>query len=74
MPLPKQVIFALIIECLMIILTTVFLAQPQTIFNNQSERAKSIVRIGGFFLLCLTFCWSVVFGTVLALNSIFIRV
>jgi hypothetical protein len=72
--MPKQVIFALLIQCALIVMTTTLLAQPRIIFSDQSNKVRSIARGGGWVLLCITFCWSVVFGVILSLNAITIRI
>lgn len=68
--MPKQVVFALIIETALILLTLLLLTQPKLMFGTQSARIRSMANAGGMILLCLTFIWSVIFGCVLAINRV----
>lgn len=67
--MPRQVLFALFIEATLIALTTLLLTQPRPFFALDSARSKSVATTGGFVLLCLTFCWSVIVGCILTLNG-----
>lgn len=67
--MPKPVILAFIIESFLVMVTVALLVQPESVFRGQTERIRSALRAGGYVFLCLTFCWSVVFGAVLTLNS-----
>jgi hypothetical protein len=71
--MPKQVIFALVVEAALILLTSLLLVQPRLIFTNQNTKISQLTQIGGGLFLCVTFCWSVVLGCLLTLNSIVIR-
>lgn len=71
---PKQVLVSLLLESGLITLTTLLLAQPKVMFATRSERARSLAFSGGLLFLCLTFCWSVIFGCVLYLNDISFRI
>ena len=72
--MPKQVLFSMIVEAGMILLTTFMLTQPALVFGKRSESVRSMARAGGLFLLCLTFCWSVVLGCTLTINALTIRI
>lgn len=71
--LTKQLLFALMIETSLVMLTTILLIQPKFVFDGQSNKIRDTARVGGMFLLCITFCWSVVVGCVMALNSMTIQ-
>lgn len=71
--MPKQVIFALVVESALILLTSVLLVRPSLIFKNQTSKVSQLAHTGGMVLLCVTFCWSVIVGCLLTLNSIVIR-
>ena len=53
--MPKQVVLAMLIEAALITFTSLLLTQPALIFSWQSEKAKSLAKAGGMFLLCITF-------------------
>lgn len=67
--MPKQVLFTFLIETVLILATTLLLAQPEMVFSGQAKRVRSLAKAGGLILLCLTFCWSVVLGAVITLYS-----
>jgi hypothetical protein len=71
--MPTQVVFALIIESALVGLTALLLLQPEGLFRGHSPALRAAVRGGGLVLLCLTFCWSVIFGAVMALNHMTIQ-
>ena len=72
--MPRQVLFALLIEAVLVGLSTVLLVQPKMMFEGQTSTFKSVAKGSGFVILCLTFCWSVFLGAILALNAISIRI
>jgi hypothetical protein len=72
--MPKQVMLAFMVEFFMILMTTVLLLQPRSIFGAITPRMSSAAMGSGLILLCLTFCWSVIFGAVLALNQMTLRI
>jgi hypothetical protein len=71
--MPKQLILGAVFEVLLIAATCLMLLQPRALFQPSSEQVRSTVRIGGFVFLCITFCWSVVLGSMLALSSFVYR-
>ncbi len=72
--MPRYVALAFMVEFFMILLTCTLLMQPRSMFGAVSQRMSSAVMAGGFVLLCLTFCWSVILGAVLALNDMTLRI
>ena len=64
----------LVIESALIAFTTLLLVQPPIIFKppggTQTGSSRFIIRLSGVFLLCVTFCWSIVVGAVLTLHGI----
>ena len=68
MEMPKQIFFSMLIEAALVTLTVLLLVQP---FRKKQNEVKT--PFVGMILLCLTFCWSIVFGCVLALNEITFR-
>lgn len=66
----KQLLFVVIIEGLLVFATLLLLVHPRLILFSSSDQAKKMGMIGGLFCLCLTFCWSVVFGAVLVIHQI----
>lgn len=66
----KQMLFALVLECWLMLLTILMLTQPSFLFRFKSDQAQNAVTISGFFLLCLTFCWSVVLGCMFAFHKL----
>lgn len=65
----KQMIFALVVEGWLVLLTLLMLMQPSFVFQFKSDQAQRVVTVFGLFLLSVTFCWSVVFGCLIALNQ-----
>ena len=65
-----QLLGTVLIEASFVLLTTFLLAQPELVFGNVSTRMRSVVTGAGFISLCLTFCWSVIFGCVLTIHQI----
>lgn len=72
--MPRQVLFALLIESSLIALTALLLTRPKMIFPNSSERGRLATWVGGLICLCITFCWSVVLGCILALNEVAVHI
>jgi hypothetical protein len=68
-----QVKIALLLESGLICFTTLLLTQPNFLFRPQSQKGRDFCRTAGLFFLCVTFCWSIVFGCILAVNSLSIR-
>jgi hypothetical protein len=60
-----QVLIALGVEALLILVTFVFLNAPRT---------RAALQWAGMIMLCLTFCWSVIFGCVIALTGSTLRI
>lgn len=67
--MPQQILVVFFIECALIFTSTLLLAQPGVLFGHLTEKMRSVYRAGGWVFLCLTFCWSVVLGSVLTLHS-----
>jgi len=65
MNLSPQVLVALAVEALLIVVTFAFLNAPRT---------RAALQWAGMIMLCLTFCWSVIFGCVLALTNSSLRI
>lgn len=55
---------AVIVESLLVCLTTILLAQPKVLFSERSPRLKSFVFWVGIFFLFVTFVWSVFVGII----------
>lgn len=72
--MPEQVIVAKWVEIILVLLTSVFLVQPSMVFPNVSQKARQIATLLGVIFLCATFCWSVVFGAILFLNDMTLRI
>jgi len=72
--MPKQVLFCLLIEAVLMTLTVVLLVQPQFVVKPKSKKTADVMTYFGFGCLSLTFCWSFVFGCVLAVNQLSIRI
>ncbi|HLD99413.1 MAG TPA: hypothetical protein VJB59_04100 [Bdellovibrionota bacterium] len=70
----NQVAVAMLIEVLMIGVTSLLLIQPVGIFGIGPSRIKAVSTWGGMVMLCVTFCWSVIFGCVLFLNSMTLKI
>ncbi|MGZ3687230.1 MAG: hypothetical protein ACXWPM_11370 [Bdellovibrionota bacterium] len=64
---PRWLIFTMLIEVILVVSTAILLTQPRFLLHPQSERTKSLATYSGFLFLCLTFCWSVISGSVLAI-------
>ena len=71
--MPNTVLIVLGIEALLMTVTTVFLTQPAVFFGSGPSRKVNLARWGGFFFLCVTFCWSVVVGIVMSVNELSFR-
>jgi integral membrane sensor domain MASE1 len=72
--MPHSVIFVLMVEIILIVFTTILMAQPKKVFPSKSEKLRSFAHWVGMLLLCLTFCWSIVLGIVLATNDMIISI
>jgi hypothetical protein len=72
--MPEKVLIAMAIESMLIAATTLLLVQPGFVVRVPSDRARAWMTATGLAFLCATFCWSVVFGCVLALNSLTMRI
>jgi hypothetical protein len=70
----QSVILVSIVEMSLIFLTTFLLTQPKLIFGKEPSLFRSFANWFGMFLLCVTFCWSVVVGIVFSLNNIVFQV
>jgi hypothetical protein len=65
----KQLIFAVVLEFWLVILTTMLLTQPSLVFRGHKGRPRLSVTVSGLFMLCVTFCWSVVLGCLVAFRN-----
>lgn len=72
--MPRQVIVSLWIEIAMITVTMILLVQPRMFFPFRTERARTAGSWAGMTLLCVTFCWSVILGCILALNDMTFKI
>lgn len=68
----EQVILAKAIEIILMVMTSILLIQPKVIFRVSKPRP--VFTWGGMLLLCITFCWSVVFGAILFMNDLTIKI
>ncbi|MCM2280152.1 MAG: hypothetical protein NDJ89_18945 [Oligoflexia bacterium] len=66
MGLPLQVVVAFLIELFLVALTIVLILRARA---GKSRIASAT----GWVMLCVTFCWSVVFGCIVALNRLTFR-
>jgi hypothetical protein len=71
---PNQVLFAFVVEFFMILLTSILLLQPRSMFRSSASWMTGIATTTGMVMLCLTFCWSVVLGAVLAMHGFTLRI
>ena len=53
---------AVVVESLLIMITTLLVAQPQKIFEDRSAGVKKFAFFLGCFCLLITFIWSVALG------------
>jgi hypothetical protein len=72
--MPSSVIFTLLVELAFISLTAYLLTRPKKMIQGQTLSVPSFFQWTGMFFLCVTFCWSVVFGIVLAMNDLFFQI
>jgi hypothetical protein len=61
----STIIVPVVLEALLIVASFAFLNAP---------RNRPAFHWTGMVLLCLTFCWSVVFGCLLAMNDLTLRI
>ncbi len=57
----------------MILITCLLVVQPESVFGGSSQGVRRAASYVGMVALCLTFCWSVIFGIVIALNNLDFR-
>ena len=67
--MPKQVLFCILIESVLMTLTVILLVQPQFIIKKPQKKTINLMSYLGFGFLSLTFCWSFVLGCVLAVTK-----
>lgn len=72
--LTPQLLGTVLIEAAMIALTTFLLVQPEPVFRGVSIRIRGAITWAGLVSLCVTFCWSVIFGCVLAIHHLTLRI
>ncbi len=63
----RVVVIAMMVEFFMIVMSFALLIQPRSLFSGVSERTSVVVTLGGLFSLLLTFCWSVLLGSLMAI-------
>lgn len=68
-----QLAFALVTEITMILITCLLVVQPDSVFGGSSPGVRRSATYFGLVALSLTFCWSVIFGIVVALNNLDFR-
>ena len=68
--MPKQLVAGLMIEFGLMLSTLFFLIQPNFIFKRIHERTRIALTMSGLIMLCVTFCWSVIFGCILTLHRV----
>jgi hypothetical protein len=71
--LPPQLIFATTVEATLILMTSWLLVQPEAVFSEWSPESRKLATMAGLVLLCLTFCWSIIFGMVIVIQNLTIR-
>jgi hypothetical protein len=67
--MPTSILWVMLIELMLIVLTLVLLIQPTRFFKPNAMKLRKTANWVGLVLLCLTFCWSVVVGIVLTMNG-----
>ncbi len=72
--LTPQLLGTVLIETALIAMTTFLLVQPEPVFHKLSSRVRGAVTWAGLISLCVTFCWSVIFGCVLAIHHLTLRI
>jgi len=70
----RNLVYAVLIQLGLIVVTSILLAQPAMMFPAGSERMRSFMKAGGWLFLCVTFCWSVVVGCLLSLDVLILRI
>ena len=69
-----QVLFATSVEGFLVVLSCLLVVQPESVFGRRSRGVRLAASYAGWIALCLTFCWSVIFGCVLVLNDLTLRI
>ena len=64
----------ILIEMMLVVVTTLLLAQPKVLFKTPSESIRKVANWGGMVLLCATFCWSVIVGISLTMNGFILTI
>lgn len=67
--MPGRIGFILLTEVILVLLTTLLLAQPRFAFRAPSEIVRQAASWAGMLLLCATFCWSIIVGIALTMNG-----
>jgi len=65
----QSLVISLAVELVLMSATLFLLAHPRMLFKPRTDRARLMITISGLVFLCLTFCWSVIFGCVIALHE-----
>lgn len=66
--MPSQLFFTLFIEFFLVFLTGILFHRPKLIFGVWSDKYKVYLITGGVIFLCITFCWSFLLGSYIALS------
>lgn len=73
--MPRPVMVGVLVESALILATLLLLIQPRILVSSAAtERWRSWLSKMGYLFLCMTFCWSVVFGCILALHDLTLQV
>lgn len=70
----KALILAGVIEAILLMGTAIFLLQPGWLFRLKEQKLRSGGLMMGWGMLCLTFCWSFIFGVMLFLHDFKINI
>ncbi len=68
--MPGRMSFVFLMEAVLVLSTTLLLIQPKFIFRTDAQWLKNLGQWVAMFLLCLTFCWSVILGIALGVSGL----
>ena len=71
---PPQVLFSTVIEAVLVLTSCFLVVQPESVFSGTSQGTRRLANYAGMLALCVTFCWSVIFGIVLTLNNLTLQI
>lgn len=66
----KQIILAIAVQAMLLFITTILLIQPRLLIGELTARARSIAFSCGIVFFCLSFCWSVILGSLWTLHRL----